>query len=38
MFEPFEALSMESGNDVPTAYAHAGAKSRKLLIEAVKKL
>lgn len=38
MFEPFEALSMESGDDVPTAYAHAGAKSRQLLTEAVKKL
>lgn len=37
MFEPFESLSMESGDDVPTAYASAGAKSRQLLIEAVKK-
>jgi hypothetical protein len=38
MFEPFEALSMETGDDVPVAYANAGSQSRKLLIEAVKKL
>lgn len=38
MFEPFEALSMESGDDVPAAYASAGAKSRQLLTEAIKKL
>lgn len=38
MFEPFESLSMESGDDVPAVYANAGAKSRQLLIEAIKKL
>lgn len=38
MFEPFEALSMETGDDVPVAYANAGAKARHLLTEAVKKL
>ncbi|KIR34912.1 hypothetical protein I352_02167 [Cryptococcus deuterogattii MMRL2647] len=36
MFEPFEALSMEQGNDVPALYAQACAKAKQRLIEAIK--
>lgn len=36
MFEPFEALSMEQGDDVPTLYAQACAKAKQRLIDALK--